>query len=198
MPAATPRIRSYNLFGESAQLPDLMHCETIAARSVRHDWELEPHRHARLHQLLLVESGGGTAHLEGRACALAPMTLVNVPAGDVHGFSFARPTQGLVVTLPDAMREELTAQAGEARAALARSWVLAADEAIAATMRQIAREYAGHDAARALVLRGLSACLLGLCARAAERADPVASQAAVPTLMRRFESALEAHYLEHW
>ena len=56
-PLRRDRIRSYNLFGESAELPDVLHCETIAARSALHDWELEPHRHGRLHQVLLLRKG---------------------------------------------------------------------------------------------------------------------------------------------
>lgn len=56
------RIETFNLFGEDADLPDVVHCETIEARSVVHDWEFKPpHRHARLHQVLLLERGGGTA-----------------------------------------------------------------------------------------------------------------------------------------
>ena len=43
-----------------------MHCETIASRSVLHDWTLAVHRHARLHQVLLIERGGGEATLDGR------------------------------------------------------------------------------------------------------------------------------------
>lgn len=50
MARSPERILSYSLFGESAHLPDVMHCETIAERSVLHDWEFEPHRHARLHR----------------------------------------------------------------------------------------------------------------------------------------------------
>ena len=46
-------IQSYNLFGESGDLPDVVHCETIAARSAFYDWTIGPHRHERLHQLLL-------------------------------------------------------------------------------------------------------------------------------------------------
>ena len=64
------RIESYNLFGESDDLPDVVHCETIAARSVKHDWELTPHRHARLHQVLLVARGGGRGTLEEICYAL--------------------------------------------------------------------------------------------------------------------------------
>jgi AraC family transcriptional activator of pobA len=191
-------IRSYSLFGESAQMPDPMHCETIAERSVLHDWELEPHRHARLHQLLLVESGGGTAHLEGRALPLAPMTLVNVPPGDVHGFSFAPGTQGIVATLADEMREQILAPAVDARRALGRTCVVPADERIVAVMQQIRHEFAGRSAARALVLQGLCATLLGLAARAAAAGEPVDADVADSRLVQRFENLVEAHFLEHW
>ena len=63
-------IQVYNLFGESGDLPDVVHCETIAARSVLHDWVLSIHRHARLHQVLVIERGGGEATLDGNVHAL--------------------------------------------------------------------------------------------------------------------------------
>jgi len=192
------RILSYSLFGESTSLPDVMHCETIAERSVLHDWEFEPHRHARLHQLLLIESGGGVAYLEGQDVPIGPMTLVNVPPGDVHGFSFAPGTLGYVATLADEMREDLLARAGDVRRALDRSRILSADEQVASTMRQIGREYGDRGAARALVLRGLCACLLGLTARATARVEPVEGPWAGQELLRRFDALLESHYLDHW
>jgi len=188
----------YSLFGEATQLPDVMHCETIAARSALHDWELQPHRHARLHQLLLLESGSGVAQLEGQTVALAPLALVNVPPGDVHGFSFAPGTQGYVATLADEMRDELLAQAADVHRALSTSRVLHADEVLVATMRQIGAEFAGQGAARALVLRGLCTSLLGLAARAASAAAPRGGQPAESNLLRRFEALLETHYLRHW
>jgi AraC family transcriptional activator of pobA len=199
MPAPRRRIASYSLFGESSGLPDVMHCETIAERSVLHDWEFEPHRHARLHQVLLVETGGGQARLEGHDVALGPMSLVNVPPGDVHGFSFRPGTQGFVATLAEEMRNELLAQAADVQRTLARSRVLTADEAIVATLRQIWREFTGHAPARALVLRGLAASLLGQTARAAADAEPPAEPAAgADHLLRRFEALLEGHYVDHW
>jgi AraC family transcriptional regulator, transcriptional activator of pobA len=86
-------IRTYNLFSEANDLPDVVHCKTIAARSVLHEWEFAPHWHARLHQFLLIERGGGQATLEGRSHVLRPMCVVNVPIGDVHGFTFKPDTQ---------------------------------------------------------------------------------------------------------
>lgn len=196
------RILTYRLFGESSHLPDVLHCETIEARSVLHEWEFEPHRHARLHQLLLLESGRGVVHLESGPQALAPMSLVNVPPGEVHGFSFRRGTQGYVATLAEEMRDELLARAPDERRALSRALVLRADRAVLATMRQIWAEFNARTAARALLLRGLCASLL---ARAARAAGPVVDPAhaapghlAESDLLRRFESLLEAHYLEHW
>ena len=80
---ARSAIRSYNLFGETSDVPDVIHCETIAARSVLHDWELEPHRHARLHQVLLIARGGGRITLEGQSHRLRPMDVVNAVVGAI-------------------------------------------------------------------------------------------------------------------
>ena len=93
------KIQSYNLFGESADLPDVVHCETIETRSRLHDWEFAPHRHGRLHQILFLEAGGGSASLDGDRLDLQEGVVLNIPAGVVHGFRFRPGTSGLVVTL---------------------------------------------------------------------------------------------------
>jgi AraC family transcriptional activator of pobA len=198
MRQATDRILSYSLFGESAHLPDVMHCETIAARSVLHDWEFAPHRHARLHQVTLVESGGGTVHLEGAALPLKPMSLLNLPPSCVHGFSFARGTQGYVATFPDELVDELLARVGDVRRNLRRPRLVPADAQTRQAIRQIWREFSGRSTARALVLRGLAATLLGLTARALAESASTETGTDESPLLRRFETLLEQHYLEHW
>lgn len=191
-------IRSYGLFGESANLPDPLHIETIAARSALHDWELAPHRHARLHQLLLLRDGGGTLHLEGQALPLGPMALVNVPPGAVHAFAFEPGTEGWVATLADDLLDQLVGAVGEERRALGRGAVYAADEPLAGLMAQIAAEFDGHAPARSLVLRGLSAVLLGRAARAAANADTAPAESRGSALLARFESLVESHLFDHW
>lgn len=198
MPQRPAGIPGYSLFGESAQLPDVLHCETIAARSALHDWELKPHRHARLHQLVFIDSGGGTAHLEGAAAALAPMTLVNVPPGHVHGFRFAPGTAGYVATLAEEMRDELLAQASDVRRLLGRTVLLQADAAVQAAMREIWQEFGGRSPARALVLRGITAQLLGLVARHALAAEAPEPERRESRLLGRFEALVEQHFAEHW
>ena len=68
--ASLSTVQNYNLFGESDELPDVVHCESIATRSALHNWEFAPHRHARLHQVLLVTRGGGEARIEGHISVL--------------------------------------------------------------------------------------------------------------------------------
>lgn len=195
--AATARtIRSYGLFGESGDLPDVLHCETIAIRSALHGWELAPHRHARLHQVLLVRRGGGTALLEAGAVRMRAMSLVNVPAGDVHAFSWKPGTQGWVVTLPDELLRRLLADAE--RLPLARARVLPADTATSRTVQQLAAEFDGLGAARALVLRGLATALLGQVARALASVESVAPHLAESNLLQRFEALVDAHFTERW
>lgn len=198
MPQRAAGIPGYSLFGESAQLPDVLHCETIAARSALHDWELKPHRHARLHQLVFIESGGGTAHLEGAAAPLAPMSLVNVPPGHVHGFSFAPGTAGYVATLAEELRDELLAQASDVRRLLGRTALLQASAAVQAAMQDIWQEFSDRSPARALVLRGLTARLLGLAARQAVAAEPPEAERRESRLLQRFEALVERHFADHW
>ncbi len=195
---ASDPVRNYSLYGESEHLPDVLHCETIAERSVLHDWELAPHRHDRLHQLLLLRTGGGMTRLDDRELTLPPGALVNVPPHAVHAFTFEPGTQGLVVTLADAMLDELLGRDPEVRRVLSRGWVAEAGAEVDDVMSQLAREYAQLSPGRALVLRGLVATLLGRTARVANSADPVAQNMAKSYLLHRFETLLEAHFREHW
>lgn len=199
-------VRNYNLFGEAGDLPDVVHCETIAARSQLHDWELAPHRHARLHQVLLVASGGGRAAIEGKTHRLAPRRAVNVPMGAIHSFSFRPGTQGWVVTLASELMETALHRADEVGLVLKRPAVFPSDAVLRGVVERIFAEYEARDFARAQVLRALCGQLLGLVARALPRgaaeagADgPAGASASAPSgAFARFEGLLEAHFAEHW
>lgn len=191
-------VRDFGLYGEFQHLPEVMHCETIADRSALHEWELVPHRHDRLHQLLLLRAGSGVTRLDDAELPLVPATLVNVPPGTIHDFRFEPGTDGLVLTLADAMLDELLARDPEVRQALGRSWAGAAEASVTEVMVQVAREYAGHALGRTLALRGLGATLLARAARIGARADPKQRHPAPSHLLQRFETLLDGHYREHW
>jgi AraC family transcriptional activator of pobA len=192
-----PSIQVYNLFGESGDLPDVVHCETIPARSVLHDWTLAVHRHARLHQVLVIQSGGGEATLDGRVHVLKPMQIVNVPVGHVHGWRFVPGTQGWVLTIAAEILDESLLASEGLRGVLSQSAVVRSTPQIRAAMKQIFAEHAARDFGRAHVLRALSATLIGLVARELAR-DTNKSSTAEPDLYRRFEALLDQHHLERW
>jgi AraC family transcriptional activator of pobA len=196
--AASRSIQTYNLFGEAGDLPDVVHCETIAARSVLHDWKISPHRHARLHQFLLIESGGGQARIEEGIYALAPMRIVNVPVGDVHGYSFARGTRGWVLTVAAEVLDQVMLPSEGLRRVITSAKVVPGTAQMRTTMKQIFAEFAGRQFARAHVLRALTAMLVGLVAREMATKGGMSDSRTSIELFERFETLLEQHFVEHW
>lgn len=194
----SPAILNYNLFGEPGDLPDVVHCETIEARSRLHDWEFAPHRHARLHQILLIDWGGGRAVLEDLTLPLAPRTLINVPIGAVHGFSFTPGTEGWVVTIASEMMDETLEPSEGLRQTLSRPAVFPADRTARPLMEQIFTEHAGRGYARAQILRSLTGVLLGRVARSLSTSETSAGKTVASGLFQRFESLVERHFVEHW
>lgn len=191
-------IQNYSLFGESQHLPDVLHCETIADRSALHDWELAPHRHARLHQVLLIQAGGGTVNLDGHSHILQANSLVNVPPGHVHAFRFTQGTQGWVTTLAVELMDEIFVRVGDVRADLGHPCVLQADAAIGVVIRHIWHEFSNQSKARALVLRGLSTTLLGWVARAMGDVAHEDAPRRESKLVQRFQHLVEMHFAAQW
>jgi AraC family transcriptional regulator, transcriptional activator of pobA len=196
--AASRSIETYNLFGEAGDLPDVVHCETIAARSVLHDWKIAPHRHARLHQFLLIERGGGQAQIEEQAFTLAPMRVVNVPVGDVHGYSFDRSTRGWVLTVAAEVLDQVMLPSEGLRRVLSSAKVVRGTAQMRTTMKEIFAEFAARRFARAHVLRAHAAMLVGLVAREMAMKGILSDSRSSMELFERFETLLEQHFLQHW
>ena len=191
-------VQNYSLFGESTHLPDVLHCETIADRSELHDWELAPHRHARLHQVLLIAQGGGWATLDGKTLALPTGSLVNVPPDHVHSFRFEKDTRGWVTTMADELLDELLVGVGTQRSELDQACVLPSDTFVTQTVHKIWREFSAQAKARALVLRGLSGVLLGWVARQLDHSSLAETKINDPELVLRFKELIELNFRAHW
>lgn len=103
MPHTPPRrLPAYALYGEAAPAaPDSLHCESIAERSRLHDWEIRPHRHEALFQLIVIRSGRAQALLDSQQLQLQGPAVITVPALSVHGFVFAPAIQGDVFTVSE-------------------------------------------------------------------------------------------------
>lgn len=73
MKSTLPGVPLFKLYGENQAWPgtDLLHCESIPARSRLHHWEIKPHQHAELFQLLYVQRGRAEVEIEGGAAPSA-------------------------------------------------------------------------------------------------------------------------------
>ena len=92
-----PRFALYGTQGQPDWI-DLVHFERIPDRARLFDWEISPHVHDALIQVLVPRKGGGSVLIDGTAWALKPPCVVVVPARCVHGFRFTPGTDGAVVT----------------------------------------------------------------------------------------------------
>lgn len=191
-----PYVETYTLFGEQSDLPDVVHCEPIETRSVLHDWELKPHRHGRLHQILLIKSGGGTVQFEDKAHALPAACLVSVPIGIIHGFRFNPGTRGWVLTLSAELLDEQI-QSGEGlRAQLQSPVILESSSEYRQIFRAIVEDYTHRDFARAHILRARASLLLGLISRAISTDHPTPYRTD-GALQHRFEQLIDRHITDH-
>jgi AraC family transcriptional activator of pobA len=108
----------------------MVHCESIAARSQLHNWQITPHKHNGLFQVLHLQGGGAQVQIDDAHYEMAPGQVLMVPQMCVHGFRFERDAVGHVVTLAYPLMHRLAGQAGDALLALAspRMHALGGDE----------------------------------------------------------------------
>lgn len=181
--------------------------ESIASRSQLHNWEIRPHRHAALLQLLLIESGAARVQLDGRRLELPAPAVVWVPMLSVHGFEFTSNTEGHVITLDQARLRSLL---GPSRGlwqglAAARAATLAADSPQCRLLFSIAQalrdDYVGTSPWRSQVLDGAVLMAAALVARlpplASELALSAEPEGRAMQHLARYREQVERHYRSH-
>lgn len=102
-------VPNFALYGTEAQpaWADLVHFERIPERSSLFQWEIEPHFHDALIQVLYPTEGGGEAFIDDAKWTLRPPCLIVAPARAVHGFHFTPDIDGLVITAAQKPLESL-------------------------------------------------------------------------------------------
>ncbi|CAD1786771.1 AraC family transcriptional regulator [Xanthomonas arboricola pv. juglandis] len=205
--AAATAVPAFGLYGEQhADTPELLHWESIAARSRLHDWHIAPHRHEDLAQLLYVQRGPATLQLDGRSQRLRGARVIWLPPLCVHGFGFDPRVRGHIITLCMPLVRDALSAAPLLQAALTIPQVLRAQRArglLDVLFASIADDHAcrrvGHEAA----LHAAAAQLLIWTARTAlEHAQDAAavSPYADPALrhLRGYQALIDQYYRAHW
>lgn len=201
--ATKAAIPVFKLYGESLDwpTPDLLHSESIPARSRLHHWEIEPHRHADLCQLLFLYKGCADVELEGQLRSLREPALQVVPPLCVHGFRFSEDVDGYVVTLAAPLVALLHQQLAGAPAPLtqAGTWLAGADaDYLYSLFSTLQTEYQSDQPGRDLQLRSIINLLVVWISR---RHLQRQAGAQVPERgrehLRRFNQLVEGSFRQH-
>lgn len=93
-------IPNYALYGESAQpvWHAALHVESVSLRSGAYHWEIAPHRHEGLLQILYLQRGSGQVKLDGESLQAVAPCIILVPAQIVHGFHWDGAVEGEIIT----------------------------------------------------------------------------------------------------
>lgn len=192
-PAAIP---VFQLFGETRPFPDVVHCERVRDRARLHGWAIAPHRHDAMIQVVALEAGGARVAVDGAERPLGPGDFVFVPARCVHGFAFARGTEGVVVSLPVPVARSAPRLVAEMAGRLTRPVFGRAGPGLAALLAGLEASHARPGPFRAQRLVGLAHAILAeVCEAGAETAADGGDGAAH---LARLDALVARHMAEGW
>lgn len=203
----TTLIPTFSLYGEEQTRVshEFIHIEKISARSAARNWQIDPHTHQGLLQLLFVFSGTARVRLDSDEKPYASPLAVVIPPGVIHAFKFMPETEGFVLTLDStglAGQSEdgtqmFSALKGEADV-IALDWE-GSDSAwrVRGLLEQIEAEFRAPGPATIRLQVWLVRALLLLLVRARLHTENTADERTAG-LMEAFRELVEAHFAEHW
>ncbi|MFM6853746.1 MAG: helix-turn-helix domain-containing protein [Sphingopyxis sp.] len=195
-----PTAPLFALYGEPGgnDAPAFVHIETIRARSARHSWEIQPHRHAGFYQLLLLNHGRADVHMDGLFQTIAAPALMVAPPQVVHGFRFVPDSEGAVLTLSADFAHRAARPDDPLWRALGRAHIVPLPAGMADQLGRITREMLAVQADGMTADPALSLCLAEVWARMAARAvQPQPSLPGADARIADFRSLVEQHFRTH-
>lgn len=203
-PAAPARFALYGELPGESEL-ELVHIEDIRSRARLYDWTITPHSHREMWQLIYVASGGAAATLEDDRIDLGPASVLCIPDGVVHGFTFERETLGWVLSIETRLFEtaafaplqRLIAQSGFSVTKLALK--PAQDRNVNVLFSSLHDEFLNAKEGRGMMLDSLTSALLILMLRDAPKRSyggAVAPEGA--RLAAVFRDLVNKRFRDHW
>lgn len=201
----SPAVPTYKLYGEQDAWPaaDMVHWESIAARSRLHNWHINPHRHVGLFQLLCLDDGEAAVQIDDSRFAMRGGQVLAVPPSCIHGFDFNRDAVGSVITIALPLAQKLLAPVDGGLLQLSRPTIhTLADDPESAHLRHLfgafAHEYRSRQPLRnALMETLLAALLIALSRPLAAHADAHAGHRGGGSFAR-FCVLVEQWYAKHY
>ena len=196
----------YDLYGEAfiRQEPNVAHVEDIATRSRGLGWEIAPHRHNRLSQIIAVFDGQWTVDLDDKHYELQGNWLVLIPAGVVHCFHFASNTQGFVLSLNDSLLTgQSEATASELSALVWKPQALEFKNAqqierFCSYIKLLKHELSADEVAQNLAVKHIVQMILVTVLRQQRlQAMTLSSTSRESDILLKFRVLIEQHYQQH-
>lgn len=211
LPAARTRHRSvvpkFALYGERDAGSMMLHIENVQERSRLYHWDISPHLHAGLYQLVFVFSGPVRIALDDEHHEGTSPVVAIVPSGVVHSFQFGPDTEGYVLTLNIRWPSEGDMEMADAyRVLFSQPRILslaaspAASPRLDTVLRELMNEFRQPDGSRSPVTGWLARAVVWRLARWLEQ-DKQRRAQTLPLqndLFTRFRVLVEAHFTEHW
>ncbi|MCW2307501.1 helix-turn-helix domain-containing protein [Rhodobium gokarnense] len=206
---ALQTISHYVLFGDEQpdDDPQFIHIEDIRTRSRLYEWQITPHTHRRMFQIVYLTTGSASVWIDDRTMRADAPAVVCVPAGVVHGFSFEPETVGWVLTMSELLlidaryrrsRKLFEPLFGEPTIL---SFADNADGArlIATTLDEMLREFQWPQLGRGSMFEWMVRIVLMAIRREHDRQQPLRQPVEERReLFTRFRHLLEDNYKHHW
>lgn len=183
---------------------DSLHYEPIALRASQYEWTIPAHRHPELHQFQLLTHGSVTGTFDGeRQMLKAPAALMVAP-GVVHGFIYDTGSVGCQVTVPSKALAVMSTHSPSVASRLSQNIMIDLSlpglrgEDCVHRFAALGEEFAAQREGRADALQAHVVLLTLWFLRHANACDGNAQRQVLrDTLVQRFRSLIEQHFLEH-
>lgn len=198
----------FALYGEREIARSMMlHIEDVQERSRLYQWDISPHLHSGLYQLVFVLSGTVRISLDDqRYEGNAPVVAV-VPPGVVHAFHFGPDTEGYVLTLNTRWPSEGDMEMADAyRVLFSEHKILPLIDSaldtprIDTVLRELMNEFRQPDGPRSPVTGWLARAVIWRLTRWVELT--AGNESEVQPMQHdayaRFRLLVEEHFTEHW
>lgn len=199
----------YSLYGKSsaADAPHYLYIAHLEESLPKHNWEIHPHRHDQMHQLLVVEEGSVFLQVADWSAEEQGACILSVPAREIHGFRHHPGVRGHIITISEPFLMGAFAETERQSFPFLFTQPLLMrlregsheDQMLFSLVQQLVAEYKNPQTGQACLLGAYLKILFVLLGRAAGHVQTPEQQFdAKITIYEQFLKLLEAHYTQHW
>jgi len=203
MKTLSREIPQFALYGDNAPIDnaEFVHIDRIETHGAVIDWQVAPHAHRGLFQVMFLMEGHVDAQVDTMAWACGAPTVIALHPSVVHAFTFSEDARGYVLTMDQNVvaAVDLFAPLFERPQAMRLHEAPDLRERLAALLQQLSIESDGPRYGKALMLEWLARSVLLLLVRldTERRLADQAGQLELE-LFSRFRALVEHHYREQW